>query len=125
MQIALAVSDPHVQHVTDADRDKRGFNFASRCSGQMRFAASGSAIEQNAAADFLAVCCVHFGVFQRIDDLEPNIFFDRFHSSDIGKACFGAFDVRLKARTFIPVGHRANPAIGHFIVVTAKIANAK
>ena len=50
-----------------------GLDFAGGGAGQVRLAAAGRAVHQNAAADRLAVGLVQLGVLERVDDLQADL----------------------------------------------------
>src|SRR5262249_1031577 len=83
MKIALALTDPHFEDVVDADGHESRLYFSSGSTCHMRFAASWRAVHQNAAANGFAISLVEFGMFQRVNDLHPNLFLDGVHSSHI------------------------------------------
>ena len=62
VQVPLAVADPHVEHVVDADREEAGVDLAGGGAGEVGLAAAGRAVHQDAAADRFAVGLVKLGV---------------------------------------------------------------
>jgi hypothetical protein len=86
VQVALALANPHVEHVGNAHGDEAGLHFTRRRARQVRLAAARRAVHQNAAAGLLAIGLVNLRVRQRVNDLEADLFFDVLHASDVGKA---------------------------------------
>ena len=72
MQVALAVADPHIKHVVDADRNEVGFDFASSRPGNIGLAAARWPVQQNSTAGLFSVRSKHFRMRYRIDNLDTN-----------------------------------------------------
>ena len=85
VQIPLAVADPHLEHVVDPDGQEPRMNLAGRGPGQVGLAATRRPIHQDAAADRLAVGLVKLGMVHRMNDLDPDLFLDRFHPADVAE----------------------------------------
>ena len=73
VQVALGLADPHVQHVDDRQRGELRAHLAGDRPGQEGLAAAGRAVEQQAAAQALAVQRPQLRVAQRRQErqLEP------------------------------------------------------
>src|SRR5258708_284981 len=81
MQLLFAVSHPHVQHVVDADTHESRLDLTRRGASNMRLATTRRSIQQNSSSDSLAVCGEHLLMLQGVDDLHPNLFFERLHAA--------------------------------------------
>src|ERR1051326_5548321 len=92
VQIALAVSDPHIQHVIDANRNEAGPDFTRDRARKIGFTATRRTVHENAAANRLAVGFVKLGMSQRMNDLQLDFFFDFLHPADVLESHFGALD---------------------------------
>ena len=85
VQLLLAVSHPHIQHIIDADADESRSNLARCGPCNMRLAATGGAIHQDSATDRFSIRSKHLAMLHRIDDLHADFFFERIHPSHGGK----------------------------------------
>jgi len=89
---SLALAHPHIEHVFDAHDDEARLTFTRRSSRNVSFAATRRAIEQNPAADFLAVGFVNFRVLKRINNIKANLLFEVIHAANAGKGHGRALD---------------------------------
>src|SRR5690349_11209784 len=83
MKVALTLADPHFQNVVDPNREKARAYFARRGAGQVRLAAAGRPIHQDAASGRLPVGAKEFRVRERLDDLDADFILDGVHATDI------------------------------------------
>src|SRR5687768_9856964 len=70
----------------NADGDEVGLDLAGGRPSEQRLAATGRPVKQDAAADLLPVSAEELRVGQRMNDLHPDLFLDRFHSADIAES---------------------------------------
>ena len=86
-----------------------------RGAGQVRLAAAGRAVEQDAAADRLAVGPVQLGMVQRVDDLHPDLFLEPAPSRRRRRTCsFGRSTSASELRRRVGPG-RPDPALDHVV----------
>ena len=85
VQIFLRVAEVEIEDLVDADGEKAGLDLARGGAAEQRLAASGRAVEQHAAADLFAVGLEELRIFQRMNDLHPDLFLDRLHAADVGE----------------------------------------
>src|SRR5207237_345721 len=102
------IANPHFEHVIDADGDEAGPDFARGGPREVRLAAAGRTVHEDAAADRLAVRLVQLRVVEWVNDLQADLVLELVHSADVFKCRFGALDLgRRLATPFVP--RRADP----------------
>jgi hypothetical protein len=85
MQLLLAFTEVHPEHLVDADRDELGVDLAGRRTGEIRLAAPGRAVEEDPAAGLLAVRAEELRLGERVDDLHTDLVLQLFHAADVGE----------------------------------------
>ena len=91
VQVLLALAQVHVEHVMDAHGHEIGLHLAGGGARQVGLAAAGRTVKKDAAADLLAVGAVDLRMFQGMDDLEVDLFFQLLHAAHVGESDVGLF----------------------------------
>ncbi len=101
VEIALALSDVHIQHVVEAHGEETGLHLTGGGPRQVRLAAAGRPVHEDAAAGPLAVGLVELGMAERVDDLHADLFLQRRHPADVVESERRALDpARILSRFF-------------------------
>ena len=85
MDAAAAVAEPHVDHVRQVDPEEAGPQLAGQRPGQVRLAAAGRPVHQQAAAERAPEQPAHARVAQRRQEGRGQPPLDRRHAADVGQ----------------------------------------
>ena len=83
VELALGLAEPHVEHVAEAEREEARAQLARDRAGEERLAAAGRAVEQQAAAQRLAVVGAQLGVAQRRQERGVQARLDLLEAADV------------------------------------------
>ncbi len=96
-QLALALADVHVEHVDEADRVEAGAELAGDGTGDEGLPATRGAVEQQPAAQALAVQAAQLGIAHRHEERAFQPLLDLLHAGDIGQPNPGLLDIAGRA----------------------------
>jgi hypothetical protein len=113
VQPRFALAEPHVEHVVEADREERRTELARDRAREERLAAAWRAVEQQPAAQRLAVQRAQLGVAQRAEERELEPLAHARHAGDVRERHAGAG--RREAE-------RLHEVVGILVVVFAVVA---
>ena len=85
VQVSLTATEVGIKNFMQPDRQVVARHFSGHSAEDVRLPAARWAIDHDAAARLFAVGFVEVWVLQRVDDLQPDFFFEIIHASDIGK----------------------------------------
>ena len=98
VEVLLALPEPHVEHFVEPDRVEAGVELTGDRTREERLAASGRAVEQQAAAQRLAVHLPQLRVAHRREERELDLALDVVEAADVGERHPRRFDVDGVAR---------------------------
>jgi hypothetical protein len=85
VQVALALAEPHVEHVVEPEREEARAELAGHRAREERLAAARRAVQQQAAAQRLAVVGAQLGVAQRGEERGVQARLDLLGAADVGQ----------------------------------------
>jgi hypothetical protein len=85
VELALALAQVHVEHVVEAEREERRAELPRDRAGEERLAAAGWSVEQQAAAQRLAVVGAQLGVAQGRQERRVQPRLDLLEAADVGE----------------------------------------
>ena len=83
VEVPLALSQPHAQHISQADRDEAGPHLPRDRAGEKRLAATGRPVKQQTTAQRFSKCLPQLGIAQRTEKGNSDAAFDVLHAADI------------------------------------------
>src|SRR5205085_8579272 len=85
VEVALALAEPHVEDLVEADAEEAGAQFTGDRPGEEGLAAPRRAVEQQAAPERLPVHLAELGVAQGTEERGLEAALDLVEAADVGK----------------------------------------